>query len=132
MINPKVLVKQVALQWLLAAVCTASAAAAVDLDPVLVGKWPLFGRDPVLAVAVRGTHAYLASGAVGGLQIVDISNPANPLPIGGINTADAARAVALAGDYAFVADRGPPRRFWRSAFELGFTARQNLSGQLEG
>jgi hypothetical protein len=56
------------------------------------------------AVTVRGHYAYVASG-VAGLQIIDISSPAEPLRIGFRDTPGKdARAVAISGNYAFVAD----------------------------
>lgn len=39
-----------------------------------------------------------------GLQVIDISNPANPQRVGGYNTPDIARGVAVSGKYAYVAD----------------------------
>ena len=50
--------------------------------------------------------AYLASGSTG-LQIVNISDPANLVWVGGIDTPGfASRSVALAGNLAFVAADG--------------------------
>ncbi|MCP4545287.1 MAG: T9SS type A sorting domain-containing protein [bacterium] len=55
-----------------------------------------------VSVAVAGDLAYIADG-VGGLQVIDITDPANPVQIGALDTAGAALDIALAGDIACVA-----------------------------
>lgn len=37
--------------------------------------------------------------------MIDVSNPANPARVGGCDTSDFSRSVAVAGNYAYVADR---------------------------
>ena len=78
---------------------------AVDLDPVLVGQWPGYDRGPVNAVAISGNDAFVAAG---GLQVLDISNPANPKRVGGCDTKEEywyeLLDVAVSGGYAYVAD----------------------------
>jgi hypothetical protein len=83
--------------------CMGLAALAVDLDPVLRGKWPLFSRGPALAVAVSGNYAYLAD-EYAGVQVIDVSKPSNPQRIGGYDTSGRALGVAVLGNYAYVAD----------------------------
>jgi len=61
--------------------------------------WGGLARD----VAVSGHRAYVADGCHG-LQVIDMSNPANPKRIGGCDTRGQAEAVALSGDYGYVAD----------------------------
>ncbi len=39
-----------------------------------------------------------------GLQVIDISDPANPTLVGTYDTPGYARGVAVSGDHAFVAD----------------------------
>ena len=39
-----------------------------------------------------------------GLQVIDVSNPANPLRVGGYDTSGYAWGVAVVGNYAYVAD----------------------------
>jgi len=70
--------------------------------PADLGGLELPGR--VLDVAVEGDRAYLAA-ETAGLQIVDVSDPNDPRPVGSITTGalDDARAVAAAGSYVFVA-----------------------------
>jgi len=55
-------------------------------------------------VALAGDYAYVADNA-SGLQVVDISDPTNPVLAGNYDTPNYAHDVAIAGDYAFVADR---------------------------
>jgi len=55
-------------------------------------------------VAVSGTHAYVAAGDYG-LQVIDITNPANPQIVGSVHTPGLAGGVAVSGSYAYVADR---------------------------
>ena len=74
-----------------------------SLDPVLVGQWPGYLRGPAMAVAVSGNYAYVAQGG-SGLQVIDISNPANPTSVGGCDTSGGANGVVVSGNYAYVAD----------------------------
>jgi hypothetical protein len=53
-------------------------------------------------VAVSGTVAYVAADAAG-LQIIDVSNPANPVRLGAYATSGLARDVAVVGTLAYVA-----------------------------
>ncbi len=39
-----------------------------------------------------------------GLQVIDVSNPANPQRVGGYDTSGNAYGVAVSGNYAYVAD----------------------------
>ena len=52
-------------------------------DPDLIGQWPGWSRGWARGVAVSGKYAYVAAG---GLLVVDVSNPANPQPVGGYLT----------------------------------------------
>jgi hypothetical protein len=54
-------------------------------------------------VAISGDYAYVANG-LNGLQVIDISDPANPTYAGGYYTPWIARAVAISGDHAYVVD----------------------------
>lgn len=78
----------------------------VDLaDPVaprLAGISPT--RGTLHGVAVDGRFAYVADNLVGDLQVVDVSRPDAPFPMGAIETpGDDALRVALSGGHAFVA-----------------------------
>lgn len=77
--------------------------------PVMIGscKMPTAGA---VAVAVQGDYAYIgARGA--GLRIVDISNPASPVEIGFYDTPGSALAIAVQGNYVYVADQTALRIF---------------------
>ena len=50
-------------------------------------------------------HAFLAEDAYG-LRVIDISDPTPPVSVGIHDTPGQARAVDMAGDYAYVADYG--------------------------
>jgi hypothetical protein len=52
--------------------------------------------------AVKGTLAYVAAGAEG-IQIVDLSKPAEPKIVGSHKTASPARDVAVTDTHVFVA-----------------------------
>ncbi len=54
-------------------------------------------------MAVSGNYAYVAD-ADAGLQVIDVSNPANPQRVGGYDTSGYAYGVAVSGNYAYVAD----------------------------
>ena len=72
-------------------------------------------------MALSGMLAYVADGAVGGLQIVDVSNPAAPSVLGGVVTPGTAKGVDVSGTLALVAD-GALRFRQRSA--RGFYTRE--------
>ena len=91
-------------------------------------------------VAVAGSYVYLADGPVGddgnwtggGLQVVDVSNPARPTEVGFCDTPRSAHDVAVAGSYVYVAgvvaglrvvDVSDPAR----PTEVGFYGTQGLS-----
>lgn len=56
------------------------------------------------AVDVNGNTAYVATG--NGLEVIDISNPAQPSPIKTVNTTGSARDVVVAGNTAYVVTGG--------------------------
>jgi hypothetical protein len=65
----------------------------------LVGFHPAAQANHVVA---SGTHAYVAEG-VSGIEVLDISNPAQPTAIGALPTTNALR-LAVAGNDLYVAD----------------------------
>ncbi len=71
--------------------------------PVIIGDYSL---PDAFDVCVSDTVAFLATGrgTFGGLRAVSVSDPANPVEIGHIETLDFARRVCVAGNIAFVAD----------------------------
>jgi len=54
-------------------------------------------------VQVTGNYAYVADD-VAGLQVIDVSNPANPVRTGGFNTSGATKGAQVVGNYAYVAN----------------------------
>jgi hypothetical protein len=70
--------------------------------PTVLGQSPVL-PDIVRGVAVSGGYAYVADGDAG-LQVIDISNPAAPVRVAGLDTSDSADGVAVSGGYAYVAD----------------------------
>lgn len=92
-------------KWLVALIlCWASAASGQDaLQPVLLGSWPGFARGQGEAVKVSGHHAFVAAG-LGGLSILDISDPANPKRVGGWKASGWVPDVAVADQYAYIID----------------------------
>src|SRR5688572_26360308 len=54
------------------------------------------------AVAVSGSHAYLADG-FSNFKVVDITDPSTPQIVGSVVTAGLARDIALSGNYAYIA-----------------------------
>ena len=56
-----------------------------------------------LDVAISEHYAYVAD-KNGGLQIIDVSDPAQPQPVASVTTPGAANSVAVYGSYALVAD----------------------------
>ena len=77
------------------------------LGPGLVsdGLWPQV-KGYATDVKVVGRYAYvtLALGD-GGLEVIDVSDPANCVRVGGYATGRDTRGVAVAGNYAYVADQ---------------------------
>lgn len=75
----------------------------VDYPDYVHGIGGLELSDIVYQTVVAGNLAFLATGSTG-LRVVDISDPASPLTLSGIDTPGDALGLALAGDRAFVAD----------------------------
>jgi hypothetical protein len=89
--------------WLLAFETTnhAGIEQAVNDHVLLVSQLRLAGNNE--GIAVTGDYAYLAAGEAG-LQIIDVSTPANPHRIGFKDTPGTARDVAVVNHHAFLAD----------------------------
>ena len=83
--------------------------------PVGVGQLIDVHPDPSLALSrprnvfVKGNHAYVTSFADGGLQVIDISDPTNPMGVGifddGAFVLRGAFDVFVQGNYAYVVGR---------------------------
>ena len=66
-------------------------------NTTLIGRW---ANGPCYAVAVVGKIAYFGNG--GYLEIVDFSNPANPVELGKALTPSVVAGVAVTGNHAYV------------------------------
>jgi hypothetical protein len=55
-------------------------------------------------IAISGAQAYVVGGSPDGLQVVDLTNPANPQVVGSVDTPWAGQGVAVSGAHAFVVD----------------------------
>ena len=60
------------------------------------------------SVYVTGRYAYVTSYDSNALEIVDISNPANPIQISWAYTGSSPYGVALSGNYAYLAAHYSP------------------------
>ncbi len=88
--------------WVLAVF--GAAAGQAHLQPLLQnGKWPGFTRGYAEDVQVVGNRPFVASRS-GGLQIIDVSNPASPVRLGGYETSGPAHDVAVGGNRIYVAE----------------------------
>ena len=69
--------------------------------PAWQGLWPRWSRGTGTDVKVVGNRAYLTL-SEGGLVVLDVSNPSDPMQVGSINTSGYADGVAVSGNYAYV------------------------------
>ena len=68
-----------------------------------VGNYQTYGAVPLLSITLNSTLAYLAEGSIG-LEIVNVSNPANPNVISGFPASGLYfNDVKVAGLYAYIA-----------------------------
>src|SRR3954463_13519748 len=74
------------------------------------GSWPGHSRGSAIQVTVTNNLAYVSLNFAG-LAIFDVSQPANPVRLGGLNLNAPTRAIHVAGNYAYVAawNGGGPR-----------------------
>ncbi|HOU11956.1 MAG TPA: carboxypeptidase regulatory-like domain-containing protein [Anaerolineae bacterium] len=76
------------------------------VQPVAVGQTEIIS-DYITDIEISGNYAYITSGSIysgEGLRIIDISNPAQPHIVGFYDTPGKAQNLAIAGNYAYVAD----------------------------
>src|SRR5438445_10117074 len=83
---------------LFAAVLGVGGAQPVEISHV--GQFRSFYPFGAYAVAVSGHYVYTA----GGLQVIDISNPAKPVSVGGTNTSGGPNAIAVSGNRLYAAE----------------------------
>ena len=67
-----------------------------------VGSWHGFTRGPALSVAVGDHHAFVAIGE-GGLAVLDITEPASPVRVGGYRPPGRTKFVRVVGWRAYLA-----------------------------
>lgn len=73
-------------------------------SPVLVSRYPQAPTPGLFtSVQVDETRAYLSCGT-NGVQVLDVSNPASPVPAGGLVTFGNAQGLSAAGDRLYVAE----------------------------
>jgi len=74
-------------------------------NPVEVVKYEIPGSGWASAVTVSGDYAYVANG-IQGVAVLDVSNPRSPRVFSSVATKGNAMDVAVAGNFAYVADNG--------------------------
>lgn len=76
------------------------------MQPVLIGSWDYDNNNGYSEdLLVDGDYVYVADGE-DGLQIVNISDPSNPVGIGNYNSTGYSWGIAKSGNYVYLAD-GP-------------------------
>lgn len=78
--------------------------AGADLLP-RVGSWPGFTRGPASDAAIAGNYAYVAIGQ-GGLIILDMTEPSNPVRVGEYLTPGYTDQVRVVGSRAYLVEGG--------------------------
>jgi len=106
----------------LAAMFACSATGQPRIKPAQPGVWPGLSQPEVLAVRVLGNYAYLLDGQAG-LEIIDVSVPANPVHVGNYNAGQRLSGFELAGTKAVVSDSE------LSIFDLSNPASPQLIGR---
>ena len=75
------------------------------INPVFLGSWPGYPRGSAMDAAVSGPYAYLAMGQ-GGMRVIDLADPTNPVRIGSYVSTTTSRPlqlVAVQDDLAYLA-----------------------------
>jgi hypothetical protein len=90
-------------------------------DPKLVGGYDGYDQEEgfdVTCVAVSGHFAYVMAwnyaGTVHGLQVFDVSNPANPRPIGWCDSRTTGRDLVVSDHYAYAVEAGEGGGGWQN------------------
>ena len=102
---------------------------------VVVGNHELSGASGVTKVYVSESYAYLAAGAFDAssnfLEIVDISNPTNPVFAGRFMTHGLARDVFVDGSFAYVAEQGASSSNFLEIVDISDPTNPVLAGMFE-
>jgi len=91
--------KQLTERWLMPSDFVKTTDTAQNSNVTLIGRWPY---GPCYAVDVVNNIAYIGNGSA--LEILDISNPANPVKLGQVVTPSVVSGIKVSGNYAYVAD----------------------------
>jgi len=67
--------------------------------PILIGG---YNGTSAYDIRISGIYAYIAN--YNGLLVIDISDPTNPSKVGACDTPGSAKALAISGDFAYIAD----------------------------
>lgn len=89
------------LKTVMIAILFCSLAFGQNSNTTLIGRW---ANGPCYAVEVVDNIAYFGNG--GYLEIVDISDPANPIELGKVLNPSVVLGIAVSGSYVYVADGG--------------------------
>ncbi|MCF7805302.1 MAG: T9SS type A sorting domain-containing protein [Candidatus Marinimicrobia bacterium] len=109
---------------------------AQDSNTTLIGRW---AGGPCMAVSNRGNTAYYGNG--GYLEIVDFSDPINPINIGRVAMPSIIQGIKLVGNYAYIANgdfgvrviniSDPSNPFEESAYNTdGFASNISIDGNI--
>src|SRR5262249_43751851 len=79
-----------------------------------VGAYDVPGSLQITGLAVSNKYAFVTI-EDGGLEVIDLSNPADPHRLGGYAMSGVANAVAVSGNYAYVTES----RWWNGTQYLG-------------
>src|SRR4051812_39203582 len=88
--------------WLLVTVGIASETVGQSLQVTPLGQWPDYLRMPPGQVVVSGDHAYLGF-SPGGVQVINISNPAFPVRVGLLASSNAVSDLAVSRSHIWIA-----------------------------
>ena len=79
-------------------------AASPSVQSLIRGEW-VWPSGIAFDVKVVGRYAYVAGGP-GGLAVIDVSDPANCVRVGTLDSSDTAFGVAVSGNFAYMAMNG--------------------------
>ncbi|MCG3220376.1 MAG: hypothetical protein H7641_03265, partial [Candidatus Heimdallarchaeota archaeon] len=94
--------------------------------PIVIGSISSSLIGNALDVFIDGNYAYVTDDLTG-LNVVDISDPSNPFPIGSFDTSGIAYSVQVAGDCVFLADYGGDPFLHKNFLILNITDPSNPS-----
>ncbi len=86
--------------------CVGLASIAPAQDSLYVRRVGTWGAVELLDVAVMGKYAYVAglSGGGQGLYVISVADPAHPVEVAFCSTEATPRAVAVSGEYVYLAN----------------------------